>query len=144
MPYAIAEFHTYFRMEFKQIYELADKYEEEGLNLREFLRHAEGLHQHLHMHHTIEEVHIFPILATRMPEFQKETGSHLKQHEQIHDGLDAYSAYISKCRQMPSVYKPTELREIMDGFEKVLFQHLDEEVESLKGRYTVVRLQLLV
>lgn len=45
MPYAIAEFHTYFRMEFKQIYELADKYEEEGLNLREFLRHAEGLHQ---------------------------------------------------------------------------------------------------
>lgn len=32
-------------MEFKQIYELADKYEQEGLTLREFLSHAEGLHQ---------------------------------------------------------------------------------------------------
>lgn len=55
--------------------------------------------------------------------------------EQIHTGLDKYSAYISKCRQMPSNYKASELREIMDSFEKVLFQHLDEEVESLKGMF---------
>lgn len=41
----MAEFHTYFRMEYKQIYELADKYEEEGLTLQQFLRHAESLHQ---------------------------------------------------------------------------------------------------
>lgn len=26
----------------------------------------------------------------------------------------------------------------MDGFEKVLFQHLDEEVESLKGKLSHV------
>lgn len=32
-------------MEFKQIYELADKYEDEGLTLQQFLRHAESLHQ---------------------------------------------------------------------------------------------------
>jgi hypothetical protein len=88
-------------MEFKQIYELADKYEEEGLNLRQFLQHAESLHQRgyhtmrelgrlstdymlssdLHMHHTIEEVHVFPVLATRMPEFKQDTGSHLKQRK---------------------------------------------------------------
>lgn len=40
-----AEFHDYFRMEFKQIHELADKYDQEGLSLQQFLRHAEGLHQ---------------------------------------------------------------------------------------------------
>lgn len=39
------EFHNYFRMEFKQIYQLADCYEEEGLSLSEFLRHARSLHQ---------------------------------------------------------------------------------------------------
>lgn len=33
------------------------------------------------MHHTIEEMHVFPVLATRMPEFKKDTGSHLKQRE---------------------------------------------------------------
>lgn len=53
--------------------------------------------------------------------------------EQIHAGLDAYAAYLSKCRQMPSTFKAGELCEIMASFEKILFQHLDEEVESLKG-----------
>lgn len=33
------------------------------------------------MHHTIEEMHVFPVLATRMPEFQQDTGSHLKQRK---------------------------------------------------------------
>jgi hypothetical protein len=53
--------------------------------------------------------------------------------EAIHEGLDAYSAYLKKCRQTPAEYKAEDLRCIMDGFEKVLFQHLDEEVESLRG-----------
>jgi hypothetical protein len=41
------------------------------------------------MHHNIEEVHIFPILGKRMPDFAKGTGEHLKQRERI--------TYISCC-----------------------------------------------
>lgn len=36
----------------------------------------------LHMHHTIEEMHVFPVLATRMPEFKPGSGNHLKQRKQ--------------------------------------------------------------
>ncbi len=37
------------------------------------------------MHHTIEERHIFPILAKRMEMFQ-DNEVHLKSHEAIHHG----------------------------------------------------------
>ena len=37
-------FHNYFRMEYKAIYELASRFEEEHMSLREFLQTAKGLH----------------------------------------------------------------------------------------------------
>ena len=39
----------------------------------------------LTVHHTIEERHIFPILAKRMTMFQDDD-VHLKSHEAIHHG----------------------------------------------------------
>ena len=33
------------------------------------------------MHHNIEEVHIFPILGKRMPDFAKGSGEHLRQRK---------------------------------------------------------------
>jgi hypothetical protein len=39
----------------------------------------------LTMHHTIEEQHIFPVLATRMPTFG-DNEAHLKSHHGIHEG----------------------------------------------------------
>lgn len=37
------------------------------------------------MHHTIEERHIFPILAKRMPTFRNDE-AHIKSHHGIHEG----------------------------------------------------------
>lgn len=104
------------------------------------------------MHHDIEETFVFPRLAERMPQFQQETGEHVLQRasaspvavaqhfktpsysdKQIHDGLDKYEAYVSSCRKDPNKYDAGKLRDIMDSFEMILFQHLDEEVETLKG-----------
>lgn len=39
----------------------------------------------LTVHHTIEERHIFPILAKRMPAFQN-NDVHIQSHHGIHDG----------------------------------------------------------
>ncbi|KAL7010246.1 hypothetical protein EMMF5_000266 [Cystobasidiomycetes sp. EMM_F5] len=126
------QFHNYFRLEFREIYDLADCYEKKGrMTLSAYLRHARGLYEHLNMHHGIEERFVFPMLATRMPEFKKGTGDHIKQHEIIHDGLVRYNAYLNSCASAPSKYQPEELRSIMSSFEKVLFSHLDEEVETL-------------
>ena len=39
----------------------------------------------LTVHHTIEERHIFPVLAKRMPAFQNDE-VHIKSHHGIHEG----------------------------------------------------------
>jgi hypothetical protein len=76
--------------------------------------------------------YIFPILAEKMPQFAK-TGDHLKEHEEIHKGLDEYVDYIRKCRKDRKEWDGEKMKGIMDSFRDILFKHLDHEVESLKG-----------
>jgi hypothetical protein len=40
---------------------------------------------------------------------------------------------VHKFKANPSSYSPEEMRACLDGFREVLFTHLDEEVEDLKG-----------
>ena len=73
------------------------------MRLREFLDYAKELYNRasldfssqnatesrrsgldLDLHHSIEEAHIFPILAKRMPQFAAETGEHLQQRKFRH------------------------------------------------------------
>lgn len=60
-------------------------------------------------------------------------GDHLASHHGIHAGLTSLSALLTKWGANPSEYSPKELRDCLDGFREVLFRHLDEEVEDLKG-----------
>jgi hypothetical protein len=78
----------------------------------------------------IPREYIFPVLAQRMPQFARD---HLKEHEEIHKGLDEYVAYIKKCSQDGAEWDGDKMRSIMDSFREVLFRHLDHEVESLRG-----------
>lgn len=105
---------------------------------------AKRLNQHLTMHHTIEEVHIFPILAKKMPQFavhehkegaevDEEAKNHIESHKGIHDGLEELGSLVQGWTKDQSTYSPTAMRECLDGFRKVLFDHLDKEVEDLKG-----------
>lgn len=63
----------------------------------------EGLHfaEDLEIYHGIEEKHIFPYLAKRMPEFQTGRGRQaaelLRQHQEIHAGLEGFRAYLQNC-----------------------------------------------
>jgi hypothetical protein len=67
-----------------------------------------------------------------MPQFADQ-GEHLKQHEEIHKGLDEYVAYIKKCQKDRKEWDSDKMRSIMDSFREILFKHLDHEVESLKA-----------
>lgn len=103
------------------------------------------------MHHTIEERHIFPLLAKYMPRFGIGADEvHIKSHRAIHDGthirhlipspycssishlqligLENLEKLVAKWKADPSKYSPTEMRACLDGFRDVLFDHLDEEV----------------
>lgn len=63
----------------------------------------------------------------------KHTGSHLQQHEAIHTNLVAYVNYINKVKTNHSVYSSEEFRSLLSALGPGLFQHLDQEVQTLKG-----------
>ncbi|KAJ6625596.1 hemerythrin HHE cation binding domain-containing protein [Mycena sp. CBHHK59/15] len=133
MAETMASFHGYFKQEFDTIYELADgSFTKRGLSLSLYLEMAKRLNSHLTMHHTMEERHIFPILAKRMPEAQTEAG-HIDSHKGIHKGLDELSTLVHNFKKEPSTYSPAQMRACLDGFREVLFSHLDEEVNDLRG-----------
>jgi len=129
----MSRFHEYFKAEFNAVYEMADgSFSTRGMNLRMYLSEAGELKKHLTVHHTIEERHVFPVLAKRMPAF-KDDEQHIKSHHGIHEGLDKLGALIEKWLAEPSTYDPKEMKECLDGWREVLFKHLDEEVEDLRG-----------
>ncbi|EYE94772.1 hemerythrin domain-containing protein [Aspergillus ruber CBS 135680] len=87
----------------------------------------------LDFHHSIEEQHIFPVLAKKMPEFRKELDL-LQQHKKIHAGLAELERYLEDCRMGDVELDRAEVKRLMDAFGDVLWKHLDEEVETLGAR----------
>lgn len=69
-------------------------------------------------------------MAQRMPEFEE--GEFLKkQHEQIHEGLEKTQTYLEACQYGERELRMSELKDIMDSYGKVLWEHLDAEVLML-------------
>lgn len=102
------------------------------MSIRSFLSTGEQFAHHLTIHHTIEEQHIFPVLARKMPAFKKELEL-LSQHKQIHNGLDKFEDYLQKCRSGEKELRLDELKKVMESFGTVLWQHLDDEVKELRA-----------
>lgn len=47
--------------------------------------------------------------------------------------MDELGGLVKAWKKEPSTYSPTAMRACLDGFRKVLYEHLDQEVEDLKG-----------
>ncbi|KAG7098633.1 hypothetical protein E1B28_000551 [Marasmius oreades] len=151
--------HQWFKDEYNTLYELADgSFTKRGWSLSLYLESARRLNQHLTMHHTIEERHVFPMLAIKMKEFATDS-EHLKSHRGIHEGsfrfdfsfpcqelptfgnskiwflpgMDKLQELVKKYKKEPSTYSPEEMRACLDSFRDVLFNHLDQEVDDLKA-----------
>ncbi|EHY52912.1 hypothetical protein HRR90_008487 [Exophiala dermatitidis] len=124
-------YHNHFRYTWNLLYKTCTSgTRPAGMSIRAFI--SQGLHlcHALTVHHTIEERHIFPELAERMPAFAPQ--EHLiSQHEQIHEGLEKLEAYLDACRTGERELRLPELKEIMDSFGEVLWTHLDDEVRML-------------
>lgn len=103
-----------------------------GMSIRQFIGMGVEFCHHLDTHHSIEEVHIFPLLAKKMPAFRKELEL-LTQHKQIHKGMDKMEAYLEKCRGGEEELRLDKLKEIMNGFGEVLWKHLEDEVHELRA-----------
>ena len=117
------------------------------MSLRQFLATGIQFCKQLAMHHGIEEQHIFPMLAVKMPEFQtpaqrKKNGTAgtqggaaelIRQHEIIHEGMDGFEAYLHSVLDGEKELDLRKLKEQMDSWGEVLWLHLDEEVQTLKA-----------
>jgi hemerythrin-like domain-containing protein len=124
-------YHNNFRQTWNILYTAAETSKRpNGMSLRQFIHLGLEFCNHLTMHHGIEEQHFFPILAKKMPAFRKELQL-LTQHKEIHKGLDKLDVYLNACRWGEKELRMGELKEILDGFGKVLWQHLDDEVKQL-------------
>jgi len=124
-------FHNNFRATWKTLYSACEAQKRpKNMSIRQFLSLGQQFCHHLTVHHTIEEQHIFPVLAKKMPAFKKELEL-LSQHKQIHKGLDKLEKYLEECAGGERELRLSELKEILDGFGTVLWQHLDDEVEQL-------------
>lgn len=124
-------FHNNFRATWNVMYQACETQKRpKGMSIRQFLSLGQQFCHHLTVHHTIEEQHIFPVLAKKMPVFRKELEL-LNQHKEIHKGLDKLEKYLEECSSGERELRLEELKVIFDGFGKVLWQHLDDEVEQL-------------
>jgi hemerythrin-like domain-containing protein len=125
--------HNHFRQTWNMLYNACSTGKKpQGMSLRAFLSSAEQFAHHLTFHHTIEEQHIFPVLAKKMPKFRKELEL-LTQHKQIHEGLEKLEKYIEECRSGERELRFGELKAVMDTFGGVLWEHLDDEVRELRA-----------
>ncbi|OCT45068.1 hypothetical protein CLCR_06327 [Cladophialophora carrionii] len=123
--------HNHFRYTWNILYKTCETGSRPaGMSLRAFI--SQGLHlcHALTIHHTVEEQHVFPDLAKRMPIFAPK--DHLiSQHKAIHEGLEKMEEYLDSCRSGEKELRFPELKAVMDTFGEVLWAHLDDEVRTL-------------
>lgn len=101
------------------------------MTLRQFLDEGLQFAQYLTMHHNIEETYFFPMLAKKMPEFRGGRAELLRQHRQIHAGLDGFEAYLHACKNREVDFEMDVLKSKMESWGGVLWTHLDQEVKTL-------------
>ncbi|KAK2041003.1 hypothetical protein LZ31DRAFT_597633 [Colletotrichum somersetense] len=126
-------FHSYFRQVWTLLHDAATTGgRPRNMTLKQFIDAGLEFAQHLTAHHRIEEVHVFPMLARRMPEFRGDGSAELlRQHKEIHDGLDGFEDYLARCRKGETDLELGVLRDKMDAWGAVLWTHLDQEVATL-------------
>ncbi|KAH7041558.1 uncharacterized protein B0I36DRAFT_371715 [Microdochium trichocladiopsis] len=129
-------FHEHFRHTWNTLWTAATTNKRPaGMSIRSFI--AQGLQfiSQLEVHHGIEEQHIFPILARKMPEFRQGKGNGaaelLRQHKEIHKGMDLLQAYLQECQTGEKDLDMPTLKSKMESWGGVLWKHLDQEVETL-------------
>ena len=124
-------YHNHFRSTWTLMSTACEKNKRpDGMSIRQFIQVGQQLCSQLNMHHGIEESHLFPVLAKKMPAFQKELQL-LTQHKEIHKGLDRLEKYLEACRTGEQELRMKELKNVLDSFGTVLWQHLDDEVAQL-------------
>ncbi|KAL5352259.1 hypothetical protein ACLOAV_002206 [Pseudogymnoascus australis] len=131
-------FHDRFRSTWNLLYGACESNSRpKSMSIKQFITTGLQFCGHLTAHHSIEEMHIFPVLAKRMPEFKngpkyKGAAELLRQHKEIHDGLDVFQLYLRQCETGEVDFDLKVLKTKMESWGEVLWTHLDQEVKTLE------------
>jgi hemerythrin-like domain-containing protein len=87
--------------------------------------------QTVHMHHSIEDAHIFPALSEKGEAWKKVTDRLQAEHEIVHALLVKLIAALNTLARDPSASNFVEAREINDALEQVLLSHLGYEEDEI-------------
>jgi hemerythrin-like domain-containing protein len=129
-------YHNHFRSTWNLLWSACTSNKRPShLSLKSFINEGLQFTSHLTLHHNIEETHIFPVLAKKMPEFKSGKGNGaaelLRQHREIHKGMDLLSAYLQGCKDGEYELELAVLKGKMESWGTVLWTHLDQEVKTL-------------
>jgi hemerythrin-like domain-containing protein len=129
-----------------------------NLTLKQFIDTGLNLARYLEGHHSIEETHLYPLLARKMPEFRAASKGHgkghgkgkgwgwkkekkqeeedgdcelIRQHRIIHEGMDEMVEYLQRCKNRECELELAVLKEKIEPWGDVLLKHLDQEVRDL-------------
>ncbi|KLU89136.1 hypothetical protein MAPG_08110 [Magnaporthiopsis poae ATCC 64411] len=145
----LADQMTFYHNHFKQSWNILHDAASTGrrpknMTLKQFLDTGLSFVRGLTMHHDIEETYLYPMLAPKMSEFRHSQGGGsgskklsqkqselIQQHRDIHDGMEQFEDYISKCRSREADLEMGVLLEKLDSWGAVLWKHMDQEVETL-------------
>jgi hemerythrin-like domain-containing protein len=126
--------HNHFRQTWQMLYNAClNNKRPANLSLKQFISTGLQFCSHLSTHHAIEEQHIFPLLAQKMPEFKagRNAAELLRQHKEIHKGMDAFEEYLEGCRSGEHELSLVQMKVKMDSWGTVLWSHLEQEVKTL-------------
>ncbi|KAI1654602.1 hypothetical protein F4813DRAFT_370506 [Daldinia decipiens] len=135
-------FHAHFRTAWNTLWTAAcagngSKNKSSSRSGRSIISEGLAFVAQLEVHHNIEETYIFPILARRMPEFRndgkggKNAAELLRQHREIHDGMEGMRKYLRSCRDGEQDLDMGTLKAQMEKWGTILWTHLDQEVATL-------------
>jgi hemerythrin-like domain-containing protein len=129
-------YHNHFRSIWNLLWSACENNKRPGhISLKAFITEGIQFVRHLTLHHDIEEAHIFPVLARKMPEFKAGKGNGaaelLRQHREIHKGMDVLEEYLKGCKSGEYELELSVLKGKLESWGAVLWTHLDQEVKTL-------------
>ncbi|RDB25343.1 hypothetical protein Hypma_007882 [Hypsizygus marmoreus] len=105
----MTRFHQWFKDEYKVMYKSANgSFENRGLSLLGYLDTVSAFSAEL-------------------------TTSHHGGKTSIHGGIEDLTQRVEKWRKDPTSYSYDEMKSCLDSLSGVLFTHLDQEVEDIRG-----------
>lgn len=82
-------------------------------------------------HHTIEDHHLFPVLAQQGPAFKAIADRLTAEHVVVHELLERLVAALNALAAEPDETRFNDAREIYHALERVLLSHLGWEEEAM-------------